>query len=110
MSRGLRVLLLAAFLLGLPSWVYAYRFAPGYPKWRFQDMPVTFYVTYSESGNWSGRTREQVKKMIEDAFARWSKATCHGVTFKFGGFTTVQANEKDGKNVITWVGGLPGTS
>jgi len=106
------ILGIALFLLLLPSTLLAYRFVPGYPRWEFKDMPITFYVTYSPSDNWAGRTEQQVKEMITQAFAMWTKETCHLVTFKFGGFTRVSANlnEKDGKNVITWVGGLPGTS
>ncbi len=112
MRKSWKILGIALFLTLFPLLAQAYRFVPGYPRWQFKDMPITFYVTYSSSDNWAGRSKQQVQDMITKAFAMWTQATCHLVTFKFGGFTRVSANfnEKDGKNVITWVGGIPGTS
>jgi hypothetical protein len=94
----------------LPTAAQAYRYAPGYPRWESSKMPIKFYVTYADSYNWGGRTKEQVKKMVEDAFKMWMDANCHSVVFQFAGFTLDQAGNEDGKNIITWVGGLPGVS
>ena len=110
--KSLYILGVVLLLSLLPSSLLAYRFVPGYPRWEFQDMPITFYATYSSSDNWAGRTKQEVKEILTKAFAMWTKETCHLITFKFGGFTRISANfdEKDGKNVITWVSALPGTS
>jgi hypothetical protein len=113
MHRFLRYaggLFVAAMLL-IPSVASAYRFAPGYPRWSFKDMPIKFYVTYTNSGSdWGGRSQQQVEKMVKNAIEMWNQSSCHSVVLKFGGTTKLLAGEKDGKNVITWVGGLPGVT
>lgn len=102
--RGAAVLLFAWCMM--PGTADAYRYVPGYPRWT--KMPIKFHVTYADSYNWGGRSREEVKQMIQEAFKMWTAATCHSVVFQFAGFTLQQAGEEDGKNVITWVGGLAG--
>ena len=73
-------------------------------------MPIKFYATFTESGSdWGGRTKEQVKAIIEGGLRMWMKATCHSVVLKYAGTTKSLAGEKDNRNVITWVGGIPGT-
>lgn len=111
MRKVLRAAAIALFVwCMMPGMADAYRYVPGYPKWKATNMPLKFYVTYADSYNWGGRTREQVKTMITGAFDMWQSATCHMVIFQFAGFTLEQAGTEDGKNIITWVGGLPGVT
>lgn len=110
MNRKSSILLCSIFIFcfcfPLTSFGYSYL---SKARWSLAKMPIPWYVTYSKSSSWRGRSKSQLEAMARKAFNTWENINCSFMMFRYMGTTPTGSNRGDGLNTIEWVATLPGS-
>lgn len=92
-----RLLLISFLLLTGHLWAYTYKKTANGTPFHWRNRNIQYWINPAGSG----LSNDQALTAIQSAFQSWQQ-TGVGLTFTFMGFTNVQNNATDHKNVVFW--------